>query len=94
MVWALPVQVSWAVLSAIWNITGTLLISQGLQALGLTASWTTAVVMLVLTAALMWTVERLPFRVDSCQSLKRKQISYTDISCGQAKVQAGCDYTT
>lgn len=60
MGWALPVQVSWAVLSAIWNITGTLMISQSLKALGPTATWTTAVVLLVLAAALMWTVERLP----------------------------------
>ena len=40
--------VSWQFLSAIWNITGAFLISQGLQALRPTASWATAAVLLVL----------------------------------------------
>lgn len=59
--WALPLQVSWAILSSIWNIAGVLLISQGLRAPGPTASWLAALVLLVIAAVLMWAVKRSAF---------------------------------
>lgn len=54
----MPVQVAWAILSAIWNIAGVVLIAQGLRAPGPTASITVAIVLLALAVAFAVTVRR------------------------------------
>jgi hypothetical protein len=57
---ALPVQVVWAILAAIWNVAGVWLVAQGQRAPGPTATIGGAVVLLALAAAFVVTVSRWP----------------------------------
>ena len=55
---ALPAQVAWALLSALWNVAGVYLIAQGLRAPGPTASLTTALLLIAIAVALYAAVDR------------------------------------
>ncbi len=50
---ALNLQLVWAAFSILWNIIGSILLSQGKQALGPTASWTAALILLIF-GILLW----------------------------------------
>jgi len=58
--WAFPVQIAWAILAALWNVAGVLLIAQGRRAIGPTASWLTAAILLVLAVLFPYLVKRWP----------------------------------
>jgi hypothetical protein len=58
--WAFPVQVAWAVLSAIWNIAGVMLLARGLRAPGPTATVAGGVILLAIAAAFVVLVTRWP----------------------------------
>lgn len=55
---ALPAQVTWALLSAFWNVAGVYLVAQGLRAPGPTASITGALMLIAIAAVLVLTVDR------------------------------------
>lgn len=57
---ALPVQVAWAILSAIWNVAGVWMIAQGQRAPGPTASVAGAAVLLALALGWVAAVRRWP----------------------------------
>jgi len=57
---ALPVQVAWAILAAIWNVAGVYLIVHGQHAIGPTASIAGAVVLLAFAVGFVITVSRWP----------------------------------
>jgi TctA family transporter len=57
---AMPVQVAWAILAAIWNGAGVWLIAQGQRAPGPTASLGAAVMLLAMAVAFVVTVSRWP----------------------------------
>ena len=57
---ALPAQVAWALLSALWNVAGVYLIAQGLRAPGPTASLIAALVVTAIAVALYVAVDRVP----------------------------------
>lgn len=59
--WALPLQIIWAVLASIWNIAGVILVSQGQQPLGPTATLTGAAVLAVAAVVLYWSVGKAPY---------------------------------
>lgn len=54
------VQVAWAVLSAVWNIAGVMLIARGLRAPGPTATVAGGVILLAIAAAFVALVSRWP----------------------------------
>ena len=56
--WALPAQVAWALLSALWNVAGVYLVAQGLRAPGPTASLTAALLLIAIAVALYAAVDR------------------------------------
>lgn len=58
--WALFLMLGWAGLSALWNVAGVVLISQGKSALGPTASLGAAAALVVFIAALLWAVKKSP----------------------------------
>lgn len=58
--WTLPVLIGWALLAALWNIAGVILISQGHQPLGPTASAVGAVLLVVVALALYWSASKAP----------------------------------
>ena len=58
--WAFPVQIAWAILAALWNVAGVLLIAQGQRAIGPTASWLTAAILLVVAVLFVYLVKRWP----------------------------------
>jgi hypothetical protein len=57
---ALPAQVSWAILSAIWNFAGVYLIAQGQRAIGPTASVAGAVMLMGIAVGFVIAVSRWP----------------------------------
>jgi hypothetical protein len=58
--WALPAQVAWAVLAAVWNFVGVYRIAEGAQALGPTATVGGGVFLLVLAVGFVVTISRWP----------------------------------
>jgi hypothetical protein len=58
--WAFPVQVAWAVLSAIWNIAGVMLPARGRPAPGPTATVAGGVILLAIAAAFVALGARWP----------------------------------
>ncbi len=59
--WALPVQVGWALLCALWNFGGAWQIARGLQAPGPTASALAGVILVAMAAAFVVCVRRRPW---------------------------------
>ena len=57
---ALVVQVTWAILAAVWNAAGVALIARGLRAPGPTASVGAAVLLLAVAVALVLSIARWP----------------------------------
>lgn len=58
--WALGVQVTWAILAALWNFAGVALVRGGGRALGPTASIAGGLVLVVTAAALPFVLARWP----------------------------------
>ena len=56
---ALPAQVAWALLSALWNLAGVYLVAQGERAPGPTASIMGASLLVAIAAALVLTIDRM-----------------------------------
>ena len=57
---ALVVQVTWAILAAVWNVAGVALIARGLRAPGPTASAGAAVLLLAVAVAFVLSIARWP----------------------------------
>jgi hypothetical protein len=57
---ALVVQVAWAILAAVWNLGGVMLIARGLRSPGPTATVSGGVILLAIAAALVVLVTRWP----------------------------------
>ena len=58
--WGLLAQVSWALLSALWNVVGVTLVTHGAHALGPTPSISAAAALLAIAATCVETIGRAP----------------------------------